>query len=473
VNHRWSATAKSIVLLAVAAATPSWDVTALALFLLVRHAERTWNPANRPAKSAPGHRHRRGLLGWIHAWRAELAAAAGITAARSVLAWEVGFGLPDLAMLAFVAAIIWGPLNPARAWLLSAARRRRWESGLAAVDPTLAPAVIAQGDSPAGEWARVRIAPGGTLSRLADQAEALASWHAVADVRVQPDPRHAGAATITALRADPLAPVIAWPPPTGPVSLWQPVPVGLGEDGTWVRVTLFEHNLLVGGEPGAGKSVAIHGIIAAAVLDPSTTLWLLDPKLVELAAWRPVAERFAGNDIFEATDTLRAVQAAMDRRYEELLERGLRKLEPGSPLHVVVVDELAHYLTWADKKPRDAFTDTLRDLISRGRAAGVIVICATQKPAADVIPSSIRDLFGYRWALRCTTPAASDTVLGTGWASQGVNAAAINPAQRGVGWLLHEAGQPVRLRAFRLDDQMIAWAAHTAARLRQHETGDA
>lgn len=90
-----------------------------------------------------------------------------------------------------------------------------------------------------------------------------------------------------------------------------------------------------------------------------------------------------------------------------------------------------------------------------------MVIAATQKPASEVVPTSLRDLFGYRWALRCTTPAASDTILGTGWASQGVSAATINPATRGVGWLLHESGLPVRLRAFHLD---VATVATFAAR---------
>ena len=49
----------------------------------------------------------------------------------------------------------------------------------------------------------------------------------------------------------------------------------------------------------------------------------------------------------------------------------------------------------------------------------MIVCAATQKPGADVVPSALRDLFGFRLALRCNTPQASDTILGQGWASAG------------------------------------------------------
>jgi S-DNA-T family DNA segregation ATPase FtsK/SpoIIIE len=157
----------------------------------------------------------------------------------------------------------------------------------------------------------------------------------------------------------------------------------------------------------------------------------------------------------------------MDQRYLQLLGQQLRKIPPGTGLHVVVVDELAHYLTWPDKKPRDAFTDTLRDLVSRGRAAGIVVIAATQKPAADIIPTSLRDLFGYRWALRCTTNAASDTILGTGWATNNTSAATVKPTARGVGWLLHETGTPVRLRAHHLTDTNLHTLARRAWELRQ------
>jgi predicted ATP-dependent serine protease len=56
-------------------------------------------------------------------------------------------------------------------------------------------------------------------------------------------------------------------PRSGP--LWEPIPLGVDEHGEPVQVGLVERNVLVGGEPGAGKSVALSLLVAAAALDPS------------------------------------------------------------------------------------------------------------------------------------------------------------------------------------------------------------
>jgi len=125
------------------------------------------------------------------------------------------------------------------------------------------------------------------------------------------------------------------------------------------------------------------------------------------------------------------------------------------PLHVVVCDELAFYLTVPEKAVQKEFAELLRDLVARGRAAGVIVCAATQKPGADVVPSALRDLFGFGLAMRCTTPQASDTILGQGWASAGADASDIPGAQRGVGYLLAEGDRPIRMRGFYPSDDEV------------------
>ena len=95
---------------------------------------------------------------------------------------------------------------------------------------------------------------------------------------------------------------------------------------------------------------------------------------------------------------------------------------------LVVFDELAYFsATVGEAKQQKEFVALVRDLVARGRAAGIIVVAATQRPSADIIPTSLRDLFGYRWAFRCTTDASSDVILGHGWANQGYTAADIDP----------------------------------------------
>jgi hypothetical protein len=104
------------------------------------------------------------------------------------------------------------------------------------------------------------------------------------------------------------------------------------------------------------------------------------------------------------------------------------------PPIVLVFDELAYFsATVGDRKQQNEFTTGVQHLVARGRAAGVIVVAATQRPSADIIPTSLRDLFGYRWAFRCTTPASSDVILGHSWASRGYSATDIDPSARGGG----------------------------------------
>ena len=82
------------------------------------------------------------------------------------------------------------------------------------------------------------------------------------------------------------------------------------------------------------------------------------------------------------------------------------------------------------------------------------------------MPTSLRDLFGYRWAFRCSTSASSDVILGHGWAGQGYTAADVDPAARGVGWLIAEGGIPRRIKAAFLSDEQVMALAAEAARLR-------
>ena len=211
--------------------------------------------------------------------------------------------------------------------------------------------------------------------------------------------------------------------------------------------------------------MALSTIVAAAALDPTVSLSLFDAKLVELAPWRHIADHFVGTDVDQGIEVLEHLRSAMEVRYELLLESGARKLSKDSDfgLHVVVIDELALYLRGGTKSQRDRFAELLRDLIARGRAAGIIVVAATQKPSHDVVPTSIRDLFSYRLAMRCSSSDASDTILGQGWASRDYSAASIAPANRGVGYLLAEGGVPVLIKTPHLSDAEIAVVARRAA----------
>ncbi len=242
--------------------------------------------------------------------------------------------------------------------------------------------------------------------------------------------------------------------------------LGIDEYAAEVAVTLIFKNLLAAGEPGSGKSGALNNVCAHGALADDCRLWLMDGKEVELGLWRSCADRFIGPDLAEAIDTLGELQAEMQSRFRALNDVTRRKITRDDWSHAImlVIDELAYYsATAGDKKQRDQFSLLLRDLLARGRAAGVIVVAATQRPSHDIIPTSLRDLFGYRLAFRCTTETSSDIVLGAGWHTRGVDASTLDPGTPGVGWLLAEGGVPFRMRCSWLTDDDIATIARRAA----------
>jgi DNA segregation ATPase FtsK/SpoIIIE, S-DNA-T family len=261
--------------------------------------------------------------------------------------------------------------------------------------------------------------------------------------------------------------------PVGCLSIWDPIHLGIDEAGHPVSITLIERNLLIGGEPGAGKSNALNLIVAHAALSTDCRLVLVDGKQVELGPWRECADIFVGPDPDHALQVLKDLRTdELNARYDRLVsarpvQRKIRRDGPDQVI-VIVVDELAYFsATAGTKKQQEEFTTLLRDLVARGRAAGFIMIVATQRPSADVVPTSFRDLFGYRWAFRCSTDASSDTILGHGWANQSYTATDIDPLARGVGWLLAEGGIPRRVKTAYLSDQEVDYLAMHAARCRR------
>jgi hypothetical protein len=382
---------------------------------------------------------------------------------------------------AFLVALIPWTREPLARSLARSHVRRRW--ALACRHAELAsrndrvPWVMRCVLTRAGEQLRVRLAAGSQVPDLENAGERLAAFLGVCEVRITRDPANARYARVVVLRRDPLADPLPIPWPlvnAGQCSLWGAIPVGEDEDGNQVTVALPERNLLAGGEPGAGKSTVVQLLIAAAALDPTVVLTLFDPKLVELAVWQGCARRLVGPNVEEAIEVLKGLIGELDDRYLTLLANRARKVTHGDglPLHLVVVEELAFYTNGPDRKAAQAFSVLLRDFVARGRAAGMVTVATTQKPSADVVPTYLRDLFGFRWALRCSTPEASDTILGRGWASQGHSAAQVDPTARGVGLLLQEGGVPVRLRSCYLDDLDLADLARGAEALRDHDRSD-
>lgn len=260
--------------------------------------------------------------------------------------------------------------------------------------------------------------------------------------------------------------------PGGPLSMFDPVFIGADERDKSVYLDLADSNgIVMLGEPGAGKSVALSNIVAHGALSyQDCRLILIDGAMVELGAWRSCADVFVGPDIDHAIAVLEGQQKVIDERCDLLLDTGRRKIVKGDglPMHLTVVDELAYYsATVGTKAQREKFTTSLRDCSARGRKCACRYVLATQRPSYDIIPASLRDLFGYRWAFRCPTDDSSDVGLGKGWAKRGYTAATIDVESRGVGLLLAEGKRvPRRVKAAYLTDADIRRLAARAAMLR-------
>ena len=258
--------------------------------------------------------------------------------------------------------------------------------------------------------------------------------------------------------------------PARALSIFESVFVGIDEFGQPIYLPMIYRNILIGGEPGAGKSALLNAIVAHAALSTDCRLCLLDGKRVEFGQWKKCADVFVGPDIMAAIATLQRVQTVIDNRceYLELLSR--RKIVQQDMFFpiLVAVDEIAYFsATAGDKKLQDQFSALLRDLVARGRAVGVIVAAATQRPSSDIIPTSLRDLFAWRFAGRCTTDVSSDIVLGHGWAARGWSANTISPGNPGAGLLIGEGGIPQLAKISYLSDEDCKRIAAHAVNLRR------
>ncbi|MCA2219523.1 cell division protein FtsK [Wangella sp. NEAU-J3] len=256
------------------------------------------------------------------------------------------------------------------------------------------------------------------------------------------------------------------------MSIFNPVFLGIDEFGHPVYLPLVYRNMLIGGEPGAGKSNLLNTIVGHASMCHDVSLCLFDGKQVELGLWEDCADVFVGPDLDLAILTLQRLQAVMNNRYAFLKSVRRQKFLPTDKelfgAILVAIDEIAYFsATAGDKKDQEQFMVLLRDLVARGRAVGLIVVAATQRPSSDIILPSLRDLFAWRFAGRCTNDVSSDIVLGHGWAARGYSSNTIDPNNQGCGLLIAEGGIPAMVKAAYLSNADIIRVADYAAWVRR------
>ena len=244
------------------------------------------------------------------------------------------------------------------------------------------------------------------------------------------------------------------------------VDVGQRLDGRPLRVPLEQWSTLLGGLPGSGKSSTLRCVVAGAGLRDDVALVLLDPKRVELPIWRSRATAVAV-ELDDVTAVLGSLVALLDQRYEAMELAGdlYWPRTALAPQVLVVIDELAELVDSGEGGDKDR-ERLLRRLLSKGRAAGVIVVAATQRPSADVLSTSVRDLFSLRIAHACATREASTMILGRTEAGF-ADALPIGAGHEGLAFVLGEGErEPVLARVDWLDPSRARQLAAEVAHLR-------
>jgi S-DNA-T family DNA segregation ATPase FtsK/SpoIIIE len=262
------------------------------------------------------------------------------------------------------------------------------------------------------------------------------------------------------------------------VNLWEPVPTAVSERGDVMAVEWFEKTALYGGEPGSGKSAAANNPLLSASLDVTADFYLADGKGgFDLSPFEEIAQMIdTDGDPEKLLAILRHVwevvlpelkQTVKDHRVRKFSE-ALAAQDERVRFTILFIDEWASYMAAASQEQQKELDRLLRLITQQGRAYAVIVIAATQKPDSNAVPTGIRDILSTRWAGRCMTPEASDTILGKGRASAGYNAQRILKSQRGVGYLqTGETSEPVLTQSYFYSDEEVEVILRRAYELRK------
>ena len=215
------------------------------------------------------------------------------------------------------------------------------------------------------------------------------------------------------------------------------IPIVLGKDISGKPMVLDlakAPHLLIAGATGSGKSVCMNSLIMSLLMKFSPEdlrLILVDPKVVEMADYQKLPHLITPviHDSKKVPLALRWATTEMDKRYLWLAKTGVKKLKdfnnrrlPDTPMLdddglpipdklpvlIVIIDELADLMVTDAKS--DIETSISR-IAAKGRAAGVHIVVATQRPSRDVITGTIKSNLPTRIAFRVVSVIDSRVIL--------------------------------------------------------------
>ena len=221
-------------------------------------------------------------------------------------------------------------------------------------------------------------------------------------------------------------------------------------------------HLLIAGTTGSGKSVCTNSLIISMLYKATpeeVRLIMVDPKMVELGIYNGIPHLLIPvvTDPKKAAGALQWAVVEMMKRYRAFSEVGVRDLASYNahaaktegmermPQIVVVIDELADLMLVAAKEVEESICRVAQ----MGRAAGMHLVIATQRPSADVITGLMKANIPSRIAFAVASALESRIILDTTGAEKLV----------GRGDMLYfplGSGKPTRVQGCLISDEEVA-----------------
>ena len=186
-------------------------------------------------------------------------------------------------------------------------------------------------------------------------------------------------------------------------------------------------HMLVAGSTGSGKSVFLHSLILSLMFKSSPAqlrFIMIDPKRVEFTHYSGMPHMMLPNAINECDKAINALGWAvkeMDRRFKKLQKYNVQNIadfnhcsavtetkeEEQMPYLVIVIDELADLMMVGKKEVEEK----IMRLAQLGRASGIHMIIATQRPSTDIVTGTIKTNLPTRVALSLSSGVDSRVIL--------------------------------------------------------------
>ncbi len=218
-------------------------------------------------------------------------------------------------------------------------------------------------------------------------------------------------------------------------------------------------HVLIAGTTGSGKSVCINSLILSLLYKSSpeeVRMIMIDPKMVELGIYNGMPHLYVPvvTDPKKAAGALQWSVVEMLKRYRLFSEAGVRDLagynlimknedQPTLPQVVIIIDELADLMMVASKEVEESICRVAQ----MGRAAGMHLVVATQRPSSDVITGLMKANIPSRISFAVSSALESRIILDQQGAEKLIGAGDMLYAPLG-------SGKPVRVQgAFVTDEE--------------------